>query len=153
MNKDELKNKIKQVASQILSRKQEDKYVNLDDITGEDQFTILQKFPDLKEIILELLTKNYPLFIKEIQWVAPRPTTFRIILINNQFIFVVYGEEGWWVQIEGKQYFVDSVKDRQNALNAMSRILRYGIQDTEDLPEPKTQQKPKTTPLPDETTD
>ena len=41
--------------------------------------TMLEKFPTLKKTLLKLMTKDYGEFLESIDWVSPRPTTFKII--------------------------------------------------------------------------
>ena len=38
----------------------------------------LVKFPALKDIIVDLMTHEFDSFLESVDWVAPRPTTFRI---------------------------------------------------------------------------
>ena len=44
------------------------------------EYDELTKFPELKEVIINLLTWEFDRFLASIGWVAPRPTTFRINL-------------------------------------------------------------------------
>ena len=53
------------------------------------EYDELTKFPELKRIIVDLLTYEFDNFIASIDWVAPKPTTFRINLKNG---FNFYGE-------------------------------------------------------------
>jgi hypothetical protein len=110
-----------------------------------EKFLVLTKFPQLKDIIVDLFTDQFELFIQEIQWVAPRPTLFKIILTNNQFFFLSYNGRSWLAQVDGKKYWLANLKEQENASGALSRILKYGNQelpasknDTEDEEEPST---------------
>lgn len=138
MNKLELIDKIKSIL------KQEFGNVNLPQNTKEvsldipEQFSVLGKFPQLKEIIVDLFTNQFDSFIKEIQWVAPRPTMFKIILNNNQYFYLSYNTRSWVAQIEGKKYYLSNLKEEENACGAISRILKHGNQ---DLPEEKIETK------------
>lgn len=138
MNKLELIDKIKSIL------KQEFGNVNLPQNTKEvsldipEQFSVLGKFPQLKKIIVDLFTNQFDSFIKEIQWVAPRPTMFKIILNNNQYFYLSYNTRSWVAQIEGKKYYLSNLKEEENACGAISRILKHGNQ---DLPEEKIETK------------
>jgi hypothetical protein len=66
------------------------------------RFPVLAKFPTLKDTIIQLLTGQYDLFIKDIEWVAPRPTTFRIVLANEQPFYLIYTDRSWIAKVEGK---------------------------------------------------
>jgi hypothetical protein len=127
MTKNELKEKIKNLVKQVY---QKDAPVNLD-ASGEitldtETFPVLGKFPELKTIIVNLFTKQYELFIEDIQWVAPRPTTFRILLANGESFFLHYTPRSWVATIEGKKYYLASIGEEEQAVQTLARILSYG---------------------------
>ncbi len=124
METNKLRNLIKKVIRQKLSK---DSRVVLD----YEKFPILNKYPEIKDLLVDLMTEQYDLFIKEIQWVAPRPTTLKIILANNQFFFLEFNERSWIASIEGKKYYLLDLQNEENAIKAISRLLKYGIQDIE----------------------
>ena len=95
-----------------------------------ERFPVLSKFPTLKETIIKLLTDQYDLFLKDIEWVAPRPTTFRIILGNDQTFYLIYTDRSWFAKIEGKKYYLLNLNEEQNCIEAIARILSYGAKPT-----------------------
>ena len=128
MTASELKDKIKALAKQVYSK---DTPINLDapsevDLDVAETFPILGKFPNLKQVIVDLFTKQYELFIEDIQWVAPRPTTFRIILANGESFFMHYTPRSWVATIEGKKYYLASIGEEEQAVQTLARILSYG---------------------------
>ena len=128
MTKNELKDKIKALAKQVYSK---DMPVNLDassevDLDIGETFPVLGKFPNLKKVIVDLFTEQYELFIEDIQWVAPKPTTFRIILANGESFFLHYTPRSWVATIEGKKYYLASLGEEQQAVQTLARILSYG---------------------------
>jgi hypothetical protein len=128
MTKDELKEKIKNLAKQVYSK---DTPVNLDasssvDLDIGETFPVLGKFPNLKKVIVDLFTEQYELFIEDIQWVAPKPTTFRIILANGESFFLHYTPRSWVATVEGKKYYLASLGEEQQAVQTLARILSYG---------------------------
>ena len=46
--------------------------------------TILGKFPTLRQAIIKLQTEDFKEFVDTIDWISPRPTSFRINLKNGQ---------------------------------------------------------------------
>lgn len=102
-------------------------------ITPEEavQYDELTKFPELKAVIVDLLTQQYDNFVASIDWVAPRPSTFRINLKNDQLFYLIYGKRSWIAQIEGKKYYLLNLPEEQHAAEAIARILRYGVKDEE----------------------
>jgi hypothetical protein len=127
MTRNELKEKIKILAKQVYSK---DTPVNLDSNVTIDldveAFPVLGKFPDLKQIIIDLFTKQYELFISDIQWVAPKPTTFRILLANGESFLLHYTPRSWVATIEGKKYYLASLGEEEQAVQTLARILSYG---------------------------
>lgn len=132
MTKDELKEKIKVVVRQI--RKPETLSVNTTAKISLDapKFPVLEKFPELKKIIIDLLTNQYEIFITDIQWVAPKPTTFRVVLGNSETFMLTYSPRSWTAQIEGKKYYLLNLSEEESATEAIARLLSYGM--AEDKP-------------------
>ncbi len=124
MTKDELKIKIKGLAFEVIQdrKKSEIAAVEYDELT---------KFPELKEVIVSLLTSDFDSFLASIDWVAPRPTTFRINLKNDQEFYLIWMERSWVAQVEGKKYYLLNLPDEQRAAEAIARILRYGAPEVE----------------------
>lgn len=126
MNKSELKEKIKQVYQAKFAKKVD--LENPTPITLDDtRFSILVKFPEIKEVLIKLLTSQFDLFLKDIQWVAPRPTTFRIILSNDQPFYLIYTDRTWIAKVEGKKYYLLNISEEEQAADSISRILAYGV--------------------------
>lgn len=133
MNKSELKDKIRSIIKQVYQPGVD----GMEEISLDaDPFPVLDKFPELKEIIIKLLTDQYHYFVDEIMWVAPKPTTFKVVFINNQFFFLTLTDRTWIAQVEGKKYYLLNMKEEQGALNALTRILRYGGGNTLEEPIP-----------------
>ena len=91
--------------------------------TEYDEFA---KFPQLKKVIVDLLTHEFDNFVASIDWVAPKPTTFRINLKNDFNFYLIYTKTSWVAQIEGKKYYLLNLPEEERAITAVSRILRYG---------------------------
>ena len=124
MTREALQSKLKILIKQVYSNRT---------ITPEEavQYDELTKFPELKAVIVDLLTQQYDNFVASIDWVAPRPSTFRINLKNDQLFYLIYGKRSWIAQIEGKKYYLLNLPEEQHAAEAIARILRYGIKDEE----------------------
>jgi len=129
-NKQELIDKIQTIAKRVYNAK-----VGSDSTLGvapedvnfdKELFPILTKFPSLKGIISDLLTDQYEDFISDIWWVAPRPTTFKIILANNQNFYLIYTERSWIAKVEGKKYYLSNLNEEERAAESIARILMYG---------------------------
>tara|TARA_R110000751_G_scaffold79330_3_gene159944 strand:+ start:1642 stop:2073 length:432 start_codon:yes stop_codon:yes gene_type:complete len=96
------------------------------------EFDELTKFPELKSVITDLLSHEFDNFLSSIDWVAPKPSTFRINLKNSQDFYLIYSRRSWIAQIEGKKYYLLNLPEEERATEAIARILRYGVKvDTE----------------------
>tara|TARA_B100001778_G_scaffold93743_1_gene76579 strand:+ start:1559 stop:2011 length:453 start_codon:yes stop_codon:yes gene_type:complete len=115
----ELREKIRALALQVVGEK-----------SKADQAAVaydeLTKFPELKDIIVALLTHEFDAFLEGIDWVAPRPSTFRINLLNGQNFLLTYSPRSWIAQVEGKKYYLLNLDEEEFAAQAIARILQYG---------------------------
>lgn len=123
-NINNIRTKIKKFAPPIYKNylKAETKSLEYDELT---------KFPELKEAIVSLLTSDFDKFLSSIDWVAPKPTTFRINLKNSQEFYLIYNNDHWVCQVESKKYNLISLPEEQRAVEAIARILRYGQKEEE----------------------
>jgi|TARA_R110000744_G_scaffold326606_1_gene432381 hypothetical protein len=119
MTKAELREKIRALALQVV-----DERSKADD--AAEAYDELTKFPELKDIIVTLLTHEFDSFLEGIDWVSPRPSTFRINLLNGQNFLLTYGSRSWIAQVEGKKYYLLNLDEEEFAAQAISRILQYG---------------------------
>jgi hypothetical protein len=130
MAKKELEDKIRSLVKQTLTdkfvKKTDDVLQTQDVEVEEETYPLLMQFPSLKEVIIDLLTKQYKDFIKDIWWVAPRPTTFKIILENDQYFYLIYGQRSWIAKISGKKYYLNNINEEQNAARAIADLLMFG---------------------------
>ena len=124
MTKQELQSRLKILIKQVYANKR---------ITPEEavQYDELTKFPELKAVIVDLLTPEYDNFVASIDWVSPRPTTFRINLKNDQLFYLIYGKRSFIAQVEGKKYYLLNLPEEQHAAEAIARILRFGVKPVE----------------------
>jgi hypothetical protein len=139
MNNIEFKEQIKSILKQLYGKQNlsQNNRISLD--LPNEKFFVLSKFPELKETIVNLLTNQFEFFIKEIQWVAPRPTMFKIILNNEQYFYLSYNTRSWIAQVDGKKYYLSNLKEEENACDAISNLLKHG---NRDLPEDKIEEEP-----------
>ena len=115
----ELKEKIKVLVKQVYTEKSkaDDAAVAYDELT---------KFPLLKDVIVDLLTHEFDSFLEDIEWVSPRPTVFRIKLLNGYSFLLMYTEKSWIATVEGKKYYLLNLDEEENCALAINRILQYG---------------------------
>jgi hypothetical protein len=135
MTKNELREKIKTLAKQALAPKSIDLDKGNDVSLDALKFPVLGKFPELKKVIVDLLTDQYEIFLTDIQWVAPRPTTFRIVLGNGENFNLIYTERSWIAKVEGKKFYLLNLSEEEQAAESIARILSYGLKEAEASPD------------------
>ena len=125
MTNQEFKEKIRLLIKQVYSVKSqsEEAAVEYDELT---------KFPELKKVIVGLLTSDFDNFLSSIDWVAPKPTTFRINLKNDQDFYLEWNGRSWVAIVLGKRYYLLNLAEEQHAIEAIARILRYGPKESKD---------------------
>jgi hypothetical protein len=127
VTKDELKEKIRVLVKQV--------YVDKAKTTlAAAEYDELTKFPELKKVLVDLLTPDFDFFLASIDWVAPRPTTFRINLKNGTSFYLIFTPRSWIAQVEGKKYYLLNLNEEESACEAIARQLRYQIP-VKDKPE------------------
>ena len=87
---------------------------------------ILGKFPTVKKALVSLFTHEFNEFVEDVKWTVPKPSTFKVVLKNGQFIDLKWMGKGFEATVEGKQYFLNNVAQYQQALDALGRLLRDG---------------------------
>jgi hypothetical protein len=148
MQKSEFIAKIKKLAKKAYAEKS-DPLADPKDIAKElSPFPVINQFPPLQKIMDNLFDFQFEPFVEDVDWVAPRPTTFRIKLVNGADFYLIYqgknGEEkGLFIaQVAGKKYFLESLPEQQQASEAIARLLRYNYGSTSKPEEPLDTDEP-----------
>ena len=119
MTASELKEKIKVLVKKVYKEKGK----------GEDAaiaYDELVKFPELKAVIIDLLTVDFDKFLESVDWVAPRPSTFRINLLNGENFILIFDPRSWIAKVSGKKYYLLNLDEEEMCAKAVSRLLSYG---------------------------
>jgi hypothetical protein len=124
MTKEELKQKIRALIPKVY-----DNWKKAD--SSAQEYDELSRFPELKNTVIDLLSHDYNSFLESIDWVAPKPTTFRMNLKNDYSFYLIYTGRTWIAQVEGKKYYLLNLPEEQRAIEAIARILKYGAKDEE----------------------
>jgi len=119
MTASELRERIKLLTKQLYKEKTKSDDAAL-------AYDELVKFPELKAVIVSLLTSDFDKFLESVDWVAPRPSTFRVNLLNGENFVLFYDPRSWIAQVEGKKYYLLNLDEEEMAAKAISRILTYG---------------------------
>jgi len=87
---------------------------------------ILSKYQGLKTTLEYLMTPSFEEYVTGIYVVAPKPTTFKIVLHNGQFFFLQFMGKAYEATVQGKKYYLMTIGEKERAMVAISRLLRYG---------------------------
>ena len=90
------------------------------------EFKLLNKVPELIPILEDLMSDKFNLFVKDIEWVSPKPPEYRVLLENGQYFYLADFGRSWVATVLGKRYYLLNLGEEQMATEAIGRILRYG---------------------------
>ena len=88
---------------------------------------ILQKYPSLKGTLEDLMTTSFDEYITGIYVMAPKPTTFKILLHNGQHFFLIYAKDSYIAKIAGKKYYLLNLGEEEYAIKAIADLLTMGM--------------------------
>ena len=114
---------------QLIKEELEDFISSKEAITFEDnplEF-IIQKYPSLDASLNDLLTESYRDYITGIYVIAPKPTTFKILLHNGQEFYMIYGPRAYTVKVAGKKYNLMNLNEEEFAIKAIANLLELGM--------------------------
>jgi len=156
MNQNILRTIIRDVAAKKLNPVEGGKY---------QEYKLLKNHPQLIPILTDLMTADFPMFVKDIEWLSPKPATYKVILENGQFFYLYNLERSWVAQVAGKKHYLLSLGEEEMATNAISRLLKITMQGGEEEaiiddetpadetePEEEVEEVPTGDELPDEIT-
>ena len=86
--------------------------------------TILGKFPTVKAAIVKLQTEDFKEFVDSIDWISPRPSSFRVNLKNGQDYILKWNGKTFEAQILGKRYVLSNIAEYQQALDKLAILYK-----------------------------
>jgi len=97
-------------------------------ITFEDDpmAYILKKYPSLNDTLTDLMTKHFGDYVMGIYVMAPKPTTFKVLLHNGQFFYLMYAKDSYIAKIQGKKYYLLDLGAEEYATKAIADLLTMG---------------------------
>jgi len=118
---------------------------------------ILQKYPTLTKTLVDLLTEDFRDYIVGVYIMAPKPTTFKIVLHNNRYFHLIFmGDDKYEAKISGKKYWLAKLGEFQEATLSIADLLMLGTPPStegpsEELPSASSETTTTTTEIPEET--
>lgn len=133
MTRDKFKKLIKEAYLEVLLEQEVDK----EELEAEDEEEapegavlkdgtedILEKFPTVKKILTKMMTSDFNEFVENIEWVSPKPTTFKIGLKNGQDFTITWQGKNFDANILGKDYYLGKVNEFQQALDKLAVLYQ-----------------------------
>ena len=128
----ELKELIEEAYIQVLREAEEpkpedpigDEEASEETVLEDATDTMLSKFPTLKLTLVKLMTEDFKEFVDTIDWVSPKPTTFRVNLVNGQDFTLKWTGKNFQAQILGKKYSLGKIDEFQQALDKLARLYQ-----------------------------
>jgi hypothetical protein len=87
---------------------------------------ILKKYVTLNSLLEELMTPSFRDYVDAIFIVAPKPTTFKVLLHNGQYFFLTFLGKAYEATINGRNYYLVQIGEKERCMIAISKLLRFG---------------------------
>jgi hypothetical protein len=72
------------------------------------------------------MSEEFKEFVESIDWISPRPTSFRVNLKNGQEYILKWLGKSFEAQILGKRYNLEKLGDYQQALDKLAILYKEG---------------------------
>ena len=100
---------------------------------------LLMKYPSLDKTMIDLLTVDFRDYINGIYIMAPKPTTFKVVLHNNRSFYLIFlGGDKFNAKVEGKKYYLATLSELERATEAIANVLILGAPRSAEGPEQLT---------------
>jgi len=106
---------------------------------AERAMYLVYRFPGLKKLMTNLMSPAFGRYVNNIDIVAPKPTTFKIDLTNNQDFTIKYlGKGKFNVKVAGKQYHPDNIGEEDRCSQAIADLLELNYSPAEGKEQPSS---------------
>ena len=73
-----------------------------------------------------LMTSAFKDYVTGIYIVAPKPTTFKIVLHNGQDFLLTFLGKAYEANVAGKKFYLQTIGERERCMNAIAKLLALG---------------------------
>ena len=116
----------KQIIRQLILNEVERMEPNVQSFEDNPITYILNKYPTLKHTLEMLMTPAFKDYVTGIYIVAPKPTTFKITLHNDQDFLLTFLEKAYEATVAGKKFYLRTIGEKERCINAIARLLALG---------------------------
>lgn len=102
---------------------------------AEKSMYLVYRFPGLKKVIEDTMSPAFNRFVTDVSVISPKPTTFKVKLINEQEFTVKYlGNKNFSLKISGKKYNPVDIGEQERASQAISDLLElnYSLENKDE---------------------
>jgi hypothetical protein len=102
---------------------------------AEKSMYLVYRFPGLKKVIEDTMSPAFNRFVTDVSVISPKPTTFKVTLINEQEFTVKYlGNKNFSLKISGKKYNPLDIGEQERASQAISDLLElnYSLENKDE---------------------
>jgi hypothetical protein len=87
---------------------------------------ILRKYKRLHRNLTVLMGENFQEYLDGVFIMSGKPTTFKVLLKNDQYFYMTFMGKAYEATVLGKRYYLMNLGEVQRATMAISRLQRYG---------------------------
>ena len=87
---------------------------------------LLNTYPSMRKTLEMLMSSAYKDYITGIYIVAPKPTTFKIVLHNDQSFLLTFLGKTYEATVAGKKFYLRTIGEKERCMEAISRLLTLG---------------------------
>ena len=87
---------------------------------------LLSTYPSMRKTLEMLMSSAYKDYITGIYIVAPKPTTFKIVLHNDQSFLLTFLGKTYEATVAGKKFYLQTVGEKERCMRAIARVLALG---------------------------
>lgn len=101
-------------------------------LSQERSIYMIYRFPGMKKLMVDLMSPSFPRFLKNVEIIAPKPTTFNVKLINDMDFNIIYNGRGnFTVKVNGKKYNIQNLGELERASQSIANNLELSYNPTE----------------------
>jgi hypothetical protein len=91
---------------------------------AEKAMYLVYRFPGLKKVMEDLMSPAFGSYVNAINIIAPKPTTFKVDLVNGQDFTIKYlGKSQFSVKVAGRQYNPINLGELERASQSIADLL------------------------------
>jgi len=116
----------REIIKRLLIKEVERMEPNIQSFEDDPIGFILKKYPSMTQTLEMLMSGAYKDYITGIYIVAPKPTTFKIVLHNDQSFFLTYLGKAYEASVAGKKFYLQTIGEKERCMEAIARLLTLG---------------------------